>query len=145
MPSVIATFAAMIGGPGLLAGTIALVMPAFVDQFDELGQAAREGLDEALAWRTQGPLGGEREQIDRAVETALQRVQENSAQFSRGLLSGAILVVELVAGILLAVVLVFFLVHDGRGMWAWAVGLFPGGWRADVEAIGLRVWIALSA
>jgi predicted PurR-regulated permease PerM len=40
---------------------------------------------------------------------------------------------------------VFFLVHDGRRMWAWAVGLFPAGRRADVEAIGVRVWAALSA
>jgi putative heme transporter len=145
VPSILATFAAMLGGLALLAGTIALVVPAFIDQFDELGQAARDGLDQALVWLTQGPLGLEREQIDRAIEGAIERVQENSAQFSRGLLSGAILVAELIAGVLLALVLVFFLVHDGRRMWAWAVSLFPAQQRADVEAIGHRIWHALSA
>ncbi len=145
VPSVVATFLVMLGGLLLVGGAIALIVPSFVDQFDTLSQAANEGLDEAVAWLTQGPLGVEREQIDNTVDSALEGVRANSASLGRGVVSGAVLVGEVVAGILLAAVLLFFFVHDGRGMWSWLVGLWPARRRADVEAIGHRIWHALSA
>jgi predicted PurR-regulated permease PerM len=145
VPSVPATLAVMAGAALVLAGAVSLVVPAFADQFDELSGAARDGLDEAIGWLTEGPLGVERAEIDRAVESTFDRVRENSSQLGRGLVSGAVLVAEIVAGILLAVVLLFFFVHDGRGMWRWSVGLWPERRREDVDAIGRRIWTTLAA
>ncbi len=57
-----------------------------------------------------------------------------------GIFGGAVVALELLAGLLLAIVILFFLVKDGERMWRWAVGLFPPTVRADVDAIGARAW-----
>lgn len=55
-------------------------------------------------------------------------------------MTGGVLVAEIAAGALLAVVLLFFFVHDGRRMWFWAVQQLPVGHQGDADAIGRRVW-----
>jgi len=143
MPSALATLLAMLGGLGLVVGALALVVPAFIDQFDDLQQSARQGLDEAVRWSTE-TFGIRRGEIDAAVDAAISRVQENSGTIAGGVLSGATIAAEVIATLLLIVVIVFFFVHDGRAMWRWAVGLFPVGHRRDVDEIGEKVWSSLS-
>jgi predicted PurR-regulated permease PerM len=143
VPSVAATLLTMLGGLLLVAGALSLVVPAFIDQFDELEASAREGLDEAIAWLTQ-TFGIERAAINRAIDQAISSAQENSATITRGVLSGAAIAAESIAALLLVAVLVFFFVHDGQKMWAWLVGLFPRRHREDVNAIGEKIWAAIS-
>lgn len=144
LPSAAATLATMLAAAALLAGAIALIAPPVADQFDDLGREARQGLEEALQWATEGPLNIDRQDIERSLDQAVDRLRENTGPLTRGLVSGATLVAELIAGLLLWLVLTFFFVHDGRGMWRWAVRLLPPAQRADAEAIGGRAWGAMS-
>lgn len=143
VPSALATLLSMLGGLLLVAGALSLVVPAFLDQFDQVERSARQGLDEALRWFT-ATFGLDRDDINRAIDSAIERVQENSGTISRRLLTGATLAAELVAALLLIVVLVFFFVHDGRRIWAWSVTLFPVRHQADVDAIGRNIWGSVS-
>lgn len=139
-PSAIATGLVMILTALGLAGLIALVGPEFVDQFDELEQSVEDGVDEVVGWLVQGPLDLERNEIDDAVDDGIASLREQSGSIGRGVLSGASLVAELVAALLLMLVLVFFFVHDGRRIWSWAVSLAPERHRETVEGIGNEVW-----
>jgi predicted PurR-regulated permease PerM len=140
VPSTVATAVVMVLSVLALAGVLALIGPAFVDQFDELKTSVEDGVDEVVRWLVQGPLDLERQEIDESVDSALAGVGENSASISRGVLSGASFVVELVAALLLLVVLVFFFVHDGRRIWSWAVELAPERHRRLVDEIGHEIW-----
>jgi len=138
LPSALATLLAMLGGLRLVAGALALVVPAFIEQFDELQRSADEGLDEAVRWLTQ-TFGIRRGELDDAVDAAIARVQENSGTIAGGVLSGATIAAEAVATFLLVVVLVFLFVHDGRAMRSFTVGLFPARHPRDVDAIGEKI------
>src|SRR3712207_9412594 len=66
----------MLGGLALIAGALALVVPAFIDQVDELEERARQGLDEALLFLDRN-FGLSQPEIDRAIEQAIERLREN--------------------------------------------------------------------
>jgi putative heme transporter len=51
--------------------------------------------------------------------------------------------VEVLAGIALAIVTLFFLLRDGPTIWAWCRRLFPPQARTDVERIGERAWTTI--
>jgi putative heme transporter len=140
VPSVLATFIVMLLSFAALAGVLALIGPVFVDQFDELQSSVDEGVDEVVSWLVQGPLELERQEIDNAVNDALDSLRENSGDIGQGVLSGASLLAEIIAGLLLLVVLVFFFVHDGRRIWSWAVSLAPERHRETMDDIGHEVW-----
>lgn len=139
IPSAGAALLVMLAGLGVLVGVLVSIVPAIVAEFDDVERSAREGLNEALRWLSQGPLGVEREQVTRAVDRALDEAS-GAGNITGSVLSGAALVVEVVAGLLLMLVVLFFFVHDGRRIWAWVVELLPLAHRDDADAIGRRMW-----
>lgn len=141
-PSALATGVVMIAAAVLLGGLVALIAPAFVDQFDELESSVDEAVNEVVRWLVQGPFDLERSQIDEAVQNGLDSLRQNAGGIGRGVLSGASMLAEVIAGLLLMVVLVFFFVHDGRGMWKFGLSLVPRGRRELVDGAGREAWAA---
>jgi putative heme transporter len=139
-PSALATLFAMAVGTAALAAVITLIAPAFVDQFGELEDSVDEAIAEVVRWLVQGPFDLARADIDRAVDDALSSLRENAGGIGKGILSGAGMLAEVVAGLLLLVVLLFFFVHDGRRMWSWVASLAPERNRELVEGAGREVW-----
>lgn len=143
-PSAVATFFVMLVSTLALAGVIWLIVPLFVDQFDQLETTVDEGVEEVVRWLVQGPLDLERREIDEAVEDGLDSLRSHAGDIGQGVLSGASLLAELIAGFLLLVVLVFFFVHDGCRMWAWGVSLAPERHRELIDGAGREVWKSTS-
>jgi putative heme transporter len=143
-PSAIATGAVMAGAAAIFAGIVALIAPAFVDQFSELESSVDESVEEVVRWLVQGPFDLERSQIDEAVQNGLDSLRSNAGGIGRGVLSGASLLAEVIAGLLLMVVLVFFFIHDGRRMWEFGLSLVPARRRELVDGAGHEVWTATS-
>jgi putative heme transporter len=139
-PSALATLFVMSLSIAALAGAITLIAPAFVDQFGELEDSVDEAIQEVVRWLVQGPFDLARGDIDRAVDDALASLRENAGGIGRGVLSGASALAEVVAGLLLLVVLVFFFVHDGRRMWASVTSLAPERKRELIDGAGREVW-----
>lgn len=144
MPSAFATGLVMVLSVLALAGVFALIGPPFIDQFDELQRSVDDGIDEVIGWLVNGPLHLQRSEIDDAIDRGVSTLGEQSGTIGQGLLTGASLLAEIVAGLLLLIVLVFFLVHDGRGMWDWAVSLAPERHREKMDGAGREVWTAIS-
>jgi putative heme transporter len=143
VPSAAAALVVMLTGLGLLVGVLVGIIPLIVAEFDDVGRSARQGLDEALRWLSQGPLGVDRDDVTRAVDRAIDTVA-GSGNLAGSLVSGATLLIEVVAGLLLMLVILFFFVHDGRRMWSWTVGLLPVVPREAADAIGRRMWRTVS-
>ena len=141
-PSAPAAGLVMVGFAGIVGGIAALIAPAFVDQFGELETSVDEAVEEVVRWLVQGPFDLERSQIDEGVQNGLDSLRSNAGGIGRGVLSGASLLAEVIAGLLLMVVLVFFFVHDGRGMWKFGLSLVPRQRRELVDGAGHEVWTA---
>jgi predicted PurR-regulated permease PerM len=71
-------------------------------------------------------------------------LRENSGPLARGLGSGAVLLGEVLTGLIVAVLLCFFLLKDGEQMWAWVLRLVRERSRPDAEEVGTRVYTALA-
>lgn len=119
---------AVLGGLGYLVGS------AVRAQWSELVTGASEGLDELQRFLTEGPLGLDQEQIDSARSQLGELA--SGAQVQAGAITGATLVVEVLAGLFLGLVLLFFLLKDGAGIWRFARSFLPDrhGDRYDVVA-----------
>ncbi|MDP9401635.1 MAG: AI-2E family transporter [Actinomycetota bacterium] len=140
VPRALATLLAMFGSVALLAGLVALLAPTVAGELDDLGREAQAGLDQVLRFLAERPFGIGRQEVEQGIDRVIERVRENSAALSRRLVSGAVLVGELIAGFLLTIVLVFFFVNDGRRIWGWVVSLFSARRQGDVDELGHRAW-----
>ena len=142
LPSAIATGLVMVAAAAIVGGIVALIAPAFVDQLDQLEGSVDEAVEEVVRWLVQGPFDLERGQIDEAVQSSLDSLRSNAGGIGRGVLSGASILAEVIAGLLLMIVLVFFFVHDGRRMWDFGLSLVPRQRRELVDGAGREVWAA---
>lgn len=144
LPPALAALAAMLAAVLALLGLGTLVAPAVVDELDSVGTSVQEGIAEVVDWLAGGPLGITEAEIDRAVERAVAGVRDSAGSIGRGALTGAIVLAEVVSGLLLAAVLVFFFLRDGDRMWRWLVAQLPSSRRAVVDDAGHRSWTVLS-
>jgi predicted PurR-regulated permease PerM len=145
-PPALATLTVMVTALVVVAGLVSVLAPAVAEELGTLGQSVRQGIEQVGGSLAEGPLplGITQADIDQAVARGVETLRENTGTITQGLLSGAIFIGELLVGLLLTLVLLFFFLKDGDRIWAWVVDLFPsGGTRADVEALGHRVWAAL--
>lgn len=76
------------------------------------------------------------------------RLQEALQSASHGLAAAALSATEtsirFVAGLLLGVFVLFFLLYDGTRIWSWCRTLFPRATRRRIGAAGQAAWVTLS-
>ena len=111
LPRGLAAWVTLLGGLTVFGGLSWLVGRAVRDQWDELRQGAVEGVSQLRDYLAQGPLQIDDAQLERAWEQAGKIVAGPSVQ--AGALSGAVLLAEIVAGLFLGLVVLFFLLKDG--------------------------------
>lgn len=126
-----------------VAALVAVIGPTVAGQADDLGRDLGAGFDQLGRWLAREPFGGAAPDLDRSLDAALDYARENATIISGGLLTGVALAVELVAGLLLALVATFFLLKDGESMRDWAIGTLAPGRRDAASELGQKLWIAL--
>ncbi|MGH8875709.1 MAG: AI-2E family transporter, partial [Acidimicrobiia bacterium] len=144
-PALLATWVVLLGVVGALVGLIALLSAPLGNQFAALGPDLRQAVDNIESWLTTGPLNLSPQALDAYVATAIEQIQANASGIGLGLLTGAYLAVEIVAGILLTLVLLFFFVKDGDRMKEWAAGHLTEGRRPAARAVLDRIGKTLGA
>jgi putative heme transporter len=142
-PSLAATWLVFGGFVGAFVGVGTLIVPAIGDEFSGLGETLSQGVDNVERWLIEGPLDLEREQLNRYRADAGQRIGALLRSSSKGLVAGALAVVEGIAGFVLALVLTFFFLKDGRRFQGWALAHLPDDRQELVSALAGRAWQAL--
>lgn len=145
MPRLLATIITVPGAVILSGFLIALLVP----QITEETQALAGELDVGLQTILQGIAeftGISMGQIEELIETAGQRLQDNAETITAGILTGAVLAVEVVVGLVLTLVLAFFFVRDGERLAGWMLDRASSDpeRRETLEAVGKRAWTTLS-
>lgn len=142
-PDALAASLALLGAFVLVAGIVTAIAPSIGDQFGELRPRAEDGLREVTDVLAKPPFNLSERDISDTVDDALARLRENSGPLARGLTSGAVILGELVTGVIVTVLLTFFFLKDGRRIWNYLLS-FSGRHREHADAVGTRVFAALS-
>ena len=141
-PRSLAAFTMLVVGLGVVSGIITLVVERFTAGFSDLAAQVSKGLDEVEAFvvRTLPITKG---QLEGAVAQLQDSLLNNQGSIASGALTTAATVGEVFTGIVLALFTLFFFLKDGRSIWLWLVGLFPGDSRAYIDEAGRRSWRTL--
>src|SRR5688572_18470310 len=121
-------------------GLWGLVIPPFVSQVPDVVENVQQGAGQVAD--AAAPLGVS----DREVQDAIQKAREQlkGGQAAGTLLSGAMLLVQWLAAVILIVVLTFFFIKDGTQIRDWTVDLFAEPRRPVLRDISERAWNALA-
>ena len=122
-------------------GLWALIVPGVLSQSDDLFTNVQDGARQAVD--VLEPLGVGREDVDKAIDDGLSSVQGSAV--ANEVLTGAILLTQWAAAVILIVVLTFFFVKDGLRLWEWVLELFHEDRQPVLREVGERSWAALSA
>jgi predicted PurR-regulated permease PerM len=144
IPRLLAVWAALLSGVGLVALAGWFIGAAVVDQWPELREGAVEGLEELRAFASEGPLQLTDQQVEEYEQAAVDAVRR--ADITTGAITGATAVGEVLAGIFLGGVVLYFLLKDGREIWRFLVAQVPGRrTRERLLVIGDRSTVVLGS
>jgi predicted PurR-regulated permease PerM len=143
LPNALAAAIVMVGSLGAIGLLVWLVVHEFRAGYADLANRVDEGIDKIRDWLVTGPLQLSQAQIDSAIESAKNTLQENRSTFTAGALSTATTVGHVITGALLTLFATFFLLKDGRLIWAWVVRLFPRASQPHMHGAGVQAWRTL--
>lgn len=121
-------------------GLWGLVIPPFVSQVPDVVENVQQGagkLGDAAA-----PLGLSDREVQNAIQKGRDELQGSKA--AGKVLTGAMLLVQWAAAVILIVVLTFFFIKDGTQLRDWTVSLFAEKRRPVLRDISERAWSALA-
>jgi predicted PurR-regulated permease PerM len=121
-------------------GLWGLVIPPFVSQVPDVVENVQQGAGQV--GDVARPLGLSDREVQAAIEKARDQLQ--GGQVAGKLLTGAMLVVQWAAAVILIVVLTFFFIKDGTQLRDWTVCLFAEHRRDTLREISERAWSALA-
>ena len=121
-------------------GLWGLVIPPFVSQVPDVVENVQQGAGQV--GDVARPLGLSDREVQDAIEKARDQLQ--GGQVAGKLLTGAMLLVQWAAAVILIVVLTFFFIKDGTQLRDWTVCLFAEHRRDTLREISERAWSALA-
>lgn len=139
-----ATLAVFLGFLLTIAAALASIVPATVNELEGLGDTLESALDDIEDWLVDGPLQLERRDVEEVTDDPGGRLSEIVQQSSDRLAQGARTVGETLAGALLALVLTFLFLKDGRRFQDWSLDHLPARHRDVARAAGRRALDALA-
>ena len=124
----------------VLGGTVTALVPQVADEVGELDVSVTDGIAKVTGWLSTGPFGLSGDVVASWREQALEQLRGQSGALLGGVFGGAYLALEIVVGLALGIVALFFFLKDGERIWAWATRLFPPQAQVHVSRIGELAW-----
>lgn len=140
VPRLAAVWLVMLVGLGSLVGLGFVVAPSIASEFGDLGETLDEGREEVEDFAEQGPFGLEGRDFDEYVDQATESFGGRGSEVASGVLAGAVIAFEVVAGLLLFVVLLFFFLKDGERFTRFGLRHVRREHHELACALGLRAW-----
>ncbi len=124
LPSLIATWLALLALVAVLAGVLWLVVRAVVDQWDELQDQALDGFAELQGYLEGLPFDVTEEQIRSVQDSAVDLLRSDAV--GSGAIAGVSQTADFVAGFFIMIVVLFFFLKDGPRIWEFLLRPFEG-------------------
>lgn len=129
----------------VLFGTLAYVIPTLFSQAADAVVQLERGIEELP--ELAGAVGLSANETQEYLATLSERLQENLGAISSAVSTGAFTIASVTVaigfGMFLALVLLVYLLIDGKGFWDGAIRLLDADRREEARLRGLRAWHAL--
>jgi predicted PurR-regulated permease PerM len=139
LPATAAIFVAFLV---VLAGVLVLIVPPTVAELDGVGAAVTSGIEEVADWLVDGPIGLDREEVERYTADPLGEVGRLLGDSPVSVVAGVRYVGETLVGAVLTLVLTFMFLKDGRRFQRWVLARLPRVQGELVSAVARRGWDA---
>lgn len=127
----------------VVLGLAVAIGTSVISGFSSLRQSAAEGFDTLVVWLVDGPLHVSSDQINDAVDQVMNTARDNAWGLASGAWSVTGTIGALAAGVVLALLSLYFFLRDGAQMWGFFVSLAPKRGRASMDRAGQAGWITL--
>ncbi|MEU4893389.1 AI-2E family transporter [Streptomyces sp. NPDC044780] len=127
------------------AGVVALIAVPVAAQSGELTDGVTEGIHQVRQWAAGPPLNIGDDQIDKAADAAVARLQDSAGTLVTAAVTGLSTVVDGLVTAVLALFLMFFFLKDGPRFLPWLSRQLPGRLATDIPVVAARGWDTLSA
>jgi len=126
-----------------VVGLATAVGASVVTGFASLRTSAGHGFDTLVKWLVDGPLHVSSDQINGGVDQIVSTVRDNAWGLASSAVSVTSTVGALAAGLILALISLFFFLRDGSQMWEFFVSLAPRRARQSMDRAGRAGWTTL--
>jgi putative heme transporter len=121
-----------------------LIVPLIAEQVPELVEAASQGLDQIDSVVEWPALPGSPQGPEQLAEGALDSLTEGGA-IGQSLVAAGGTVLSVGTGLLLSIVVLFFVLKDGRRLWQGVLDLCPQRRRQAIDEMAGLAWWTLGA
>lgn len=142
-PKALAVALALVGTLAIVAGLITLAVTQIARGSAGFTSRLGDSYAQLKAFLLASPLQLSESDINGYVKQAGDALQSDSGVFVSGALSVGTSLGHLLAGLLLTLFSLLFILIDGRGIWRWLIRLFPRRARAAVDGAGIAGWKTL--
>ena len=140
----LAAAAVVVGFLAALTAGMGLIGAAVADEMDELGPTLGEAVDDVERWVVEdSPFDVDQADVDEFRQQLGDAVRTSAESSSGAVVSGAILVVEALVGVVLGLIITFFALKDGDRFLAWARGVVPADRRDLASVMAGQAWKTL--
>jgi predicted PurR-regulated permease PerM len=115
------------------------VAVSVIEQFDELVASVRRAVDDLAAQLEREPFNLSVKETEDLQSPLEESWREASGYAASGVQAGA----GIVAGFVLAVAMLYFILRDGQQLWAWILRRFSPEVRPAIDRAGGRAWDVL--
>ncbi len=134
VPSILATWIALIGIILVLGAVVWVIVLTVRSQWDDLVDSATDGISQVTAWLDTLPFDIQSLDLDDLWASAQDFL--TSASFGRGALAGVSATASFFTGLALMIVVLFFFLKDGPRIWEFLLRPFTGRSYERARRIG---------
>ena len=142
-PKWLAILVAELGTLAAIGALVFLVVTQVARGFDDLRTQAVQSYDDLRAYLLDSPLHITQAQFNDAITQVGDAIQQDSQIVVSGALSVGSTLGHVLTGLVLVLFSTLFILIDGRGIWAWIVGLFPRRARPAIDGAGQAGWLTV--
>ena len=130
---------ALLTGLAVVAGLIAIVTTSVLAQWDELADAVSRAVDD-ITDRLEGePFNLSLDRTEDFRTSLSDSWREASTYAASGVQAG----IGLVTGLVLAIIILYFILRDGAAFWQWILRRFAPENRPVIDRAGRKAWVVL--
>ncbi|GAB2565644.1 AI-2E family transporter [Leucobacter ruminantium] len=122
---------------------VTLIVTQLRNGFDDVAKRSEAVWWDLLNWVESNKLGLSADQIDGFVAQLMKTVEEHQSAIWNGALGVATSAGQFVAGALLTLFSLIFMLIDGKRIWYWVLGFLPARAHAPVDAAGRAGWVSV--
>ncbi|MHA3723401.1 AI-2E family transporter [Leucobacter sp. HY1910] len=120
-----------------------LIVTQMRNGFDDLAARSTEVWKETLKTVEGNSFGFSAEQVDGFMAQFMKTVEGHQSEIWNGALGVATSAGQFIAGILLTLFSLIFMLIDGKRIWYWVLGFLPAKAHAPVDAAGSAGWVSV--